>query len=281
MKTFKQEKNKLVIQSTGVMVIEFLLEHFPSFVDYDYTRGMEDRLDAIAHGNLTYETVCDECQKDLQEQIKGIKQEKRENGIVIDEEHRYIIGKFGPVIAKGKKPNIEFIPVKQGIDLNKLERGEYSVKELIDEYGGGKGKYMGKYDGDEVYIKRGPYGNYITYLGKNIGFDDILSEIPIEKIKLSNLVDRIERQRSNPKFGLMRECDKLDAASVKATKQPGIVRDLSEVASIRNGKYGHYIYYKTDKMNKPKFISIKKYEGDYMNDNREKVVEWIQRVFEI
>ena len=34
-------------------------------------------------------------------------------------------------------------------------------------------------------------------------------------------------------------------------------------------------------MNKPKFISIKKYEGDYMNDNREKVVEWIQRVFEI
>ena len=96
-----------------------------------------------------------------------------------------------------------------------------------------------------------------------------------------NLVDRIERQRANPKFGLLRECDKLDAASVKTSKQPGIVRELSEVASIRNGKYGHYIYYKTDKMNKPKFISIKKYEGDYMNDNREKVVEWIQRVFEI
>ena len=145
MKTFKQEKQKLVLQTTGQLVIEFLLNHFPKFVDYDYTREMEEELDAVANGKTLYESVCDGCHKDLQQQIKEIKQEKRENGIQIDENHRYIIGKFGPVIAKGKKPNIEFIPVKKGIDLEKLERGEYTVEELVDEYGGGKGKYMGKY----------------------------------------------------------------------------------------------------------------------------------------
>ena len=33
---------------------------------------------------------------------------------------------------------------------------------------------------------------------------------------------------------------------------------LSDEASIRNGKYGKYIYYKTDKMKRPKFIKLSK-----------------------
>ena len=36
-----------------------------------------------------------------------------------------------------------------------------------------------------------------------------------------------------------------------------IIRTLSETTSIRKGKYGLYVYYKTPEMNRPRFISMK------------------------
>ena len=46
--------------------------------------------------------------------------------------------------------------------------------------------------------------------------------------------------------------------------------------SIRNGKYGHYIYYKTDKMSKPRFLNFKGYERNIMTDSKEDVIKWIK-----
>ena len=55
----------------------------------------------------------------------------------------------------------------------------------------------------------------------------------------------------------------------------GILRVLSEDLTIRKGKYGHYIFYKTNKMTKPKFLNFKGYQGDYLKDNVGDVVKWI------
>ena len=41
---FGNEKNKLVLQPLGLITIEFLVKHFQDIFDYDYTKGMEDRL---------------------------------------------------------------------------------------------------------------------------------------------------------------------------------------------------------------------------------------------
>ena len=40
-------------------------------------------------------------------------------------------------------------------------------------------------------------------------------------------------------------------------KKSNILKNISDVASVRQGKFGPYIFYKTDKMKKPTFISIK------------------------
>ena len=37
-----------------------------------------------------------------------------------------------------------------------------------------------------------------------------------------------------------------------------VLLEISKEASIRNGKHGPYIYYKTDKMKKPKFFALDK-----------------------
>jgi len=43
----------------------------------------------------------------------------------------------------------------------------------------------------------------------------------------------------------------------------GIIRTINDDISIRNGKYGDYIFYKTANMKKPKFISLKGLNKDY------------------
>ena len=47
---FGEEKNKLVIEPTGTIVIEFLIKKFDPLFVYPYTKNMEDTLDEIAKG---------------------------------------------------------------------------------------------------------------------------------------------------------------------------------------------------------------------------------------
>ena len=52
---------------------------------------------------------------------------------------------------------------------------------------------------------------------------------------------------------------------------------LNENLSIREGKYGKYVYFKTKKMKKPKFY---KYTLTEEEDNK-KILEWIKETYNI
>ena len=45
--------------------------------------------------------------------------------------------------------------------------------------------------------------------------------------------------------------------------------------SIRNGKYGPYVFFKTDAMKKPKFYPLKKCGFDYKTCEQDQLVKWI------
>ena len=49
----------------------------------------------------------------------------------------------------------------------------------------------------------------------------------------------------------------------KVTLNTSIVRNINSDISIRNGKFGHYIFYKTHLMTKPKFIKLAGFKGNY------------------
>ena len=53
-----------------------------------------------------------------------------------------------------------------------------------------------------------------------------------------------------------------------------ILRVYNNECSLRKGRYGNYIFYKTEKMKKPKFINIKKCPHDLKNDDGETIVQW-------
>lgn len=269
---FGNEKNKLVIQPVGTLVIEFLIKHFDMFIDYDYTKEMEDNLDKIAKGEMQRGELCQSCNREIMDLINLIKktepQSVKKSGIKIDEYHTYMIAKYGPVIKKKIGDNVTFIPVKKNIDVKKLEKGEYSLSDLVDEIGSQKGKLLGKYNNEEIYLKKGQYGLYTNINGKNKSLN--MLDKPEHEIELKDVINIIEAKPKIP-FGVMKE----ENSAATTQTGNGILRVLSEDLTIRKGKYGHYIFYKTNKMTKPKFLNFKGYQGDYLKDDIEDVVKWI------
>ena len=69
---FGNERNKLIIQPLGIMVIDFLEKHFSSLFQYDYTREMEDDLDKVANGEKIWYTICETCDVEVEEKIQNI-----------------------------------------------------------------------------------------------------------------------------------------------------------------------------------------------------------------
>jgi len=252
------EKNKLIIQDTGKVVIEFLMKNFEEFVDYGYTRDMETNLDKIALGTITPEHLSCECDKLITENISNVvereKEERKKSGhIKIDENHTYMVGKYGPIVKKEQDDVTTWLKVKEGLDIKKLESGGYSLYDVITN---SKKESIGLYNGYDIKVYNGKYGLYTKYMDKNITLTSLGKKE--DEITLQDIVSLIEK----PKLSL--EINKT------------IQRELTNAMSIRNGKYGHYIYYKTDKMSKPKFLNFKGYKGEYMTDSKDDVVKWIK-----
>ena len=59
-----------------------------------------------------------------------------------------------------------------------------------------------------------------------------------------------------------------------------ILRELDENTSVRNGKFGMYVFYKTEKMKKPKFININKCPLNVLEDDEEQVLQWVQKTIQ-
>ena len=232
-RVFGNEKNKLVIQETGKIVMEFLMKHFEDLFSYDYTKNMEDNLDKIKEGNKVWYELCRDCDnqiKDCQSKIKeSDKQEYK-----IDDTHTYMIGKYGPVIKQTLKDDkVVFKSVKKNLDIEKLRKGEYKLKDIIE-----KNKYtknvLGQHDGEEIVLKSGKYGLYTTFKGKNISLKSLQKDE--SEITLKDVIDCLN--------------------SNNTTRNKTIIKEFDDEISIRKGKFGNYVFYKTSKMKKPKFAGL-------------------------
>tara|TARA_Y100000768_G_scaffold388679_1_gene386107 strand:- start:2388 stop:4664 length:2277 start_codon:yes stop_codon:yes gene_type:complete len=225
---FGNENGKLVIEPLGILVIEILIKYFNDIFEYEYTKNMENSLDDIANGNTIWYTLCNECLDQINKLSDGLIKNKEE--IKIDDKHTYIIGQYGPVIKCCENNNITFKKIKDDIDFNKLREGLYNIDELIDTTQ--KQKKIGQINNIDVLLKIGKYGMYFTHNDNSISANKINKNFHDITIDDYNLAIKLNQKSSN------------------------IIREISGVASIRNGRYGDYIYYKTQSMKKPRFIKL-------------------------
>jgi DNA topoisomerase-1 len=242
------ENKKLVIQPIGIIVLEFLLEYYSELFSYSYTKDMEDNLDIIAKGDIKWNDICDKCNNTIDTLSNTITSYNK--NIYIDDTHEYTIGKYGPVIKCKEGDLVTFKNVKKDLDLNKLRNKEYKLEDIIEN--SIPATSIGKYNDDDVYIKKGKFGLYAEW-GENKkslkGIKKNINEITIQDVK--KYID----------------------------SNKNIIKTISDDLSIRTGKYGDYVYYKTKKMKKPKFISVYKFKDDnILNYNEKEIIEKINNL---
>ena len=255
---FGNEKNKLVLQPLGQIVIEFLEKNFNDLFNYNYTKQMEDDLDKISQGNKIWYELCKDCNEQISILIDNLKDESKLE-IKIDENNSYVIGMFGPVIKSKTvidgKNNTIFNKVIKDVDIHKLENGDYKLEDILDT-NHKRSKYnLGKYQGHDVILQKGKFGLYISW-DKNSKTLKELGNQPIESITFKD----IEKY--------------LDEGS-------NIIREISDNITIRKSAKGEYIFYKTAKMKKPVFYNFKGFEEDYKNCDINILKSWLKETHKI
>lgn len=220
---FGNEKNKLIITSLGKSTCNFLISHFPRLFSYEYTKKMERDLDDIA------------CKK-IESATKSFDILKR----VCDECCREI----GENIHKYNSENKEMEKI---IIKNDQSKKSLSLSSSNCEC------TLGTYGGFDIALKNGRFGKYIVWGNNGIHRKSIekthLQNKEVSDISLDEVIRFIENDLT---------IDPLDHPIDKTNE--GVIRVVNDDISIRSGKYGNYIFYKTMKMKKPKFISLKNFE---------------------
>ena len=160
------DKNKLVPTDLGLLVNDYLVEHFTHVLDYNFTADVEEEFDKIAEGQAAWNKVIDSFYKDFKPRVDTAIQESgrftgdRELGTDPQSGKAVIarMGRYGPMIQIGeggdeKNPpkfagipkgmGIETITLTQALDLFKLP------------------KTLGEFDGESVIVNTGRYGPYV------------------------------------------------------------------------------------------------------------------------
>jgi len=263
-KEFGNEKNKLVMQPLGILVIEFLISKFDSFFNYDYTKEMENCLDLIASGKSKLSNLCDKCYTELTNVMKDV-QDLKKFSIEIDNEHILIIGKHGPVIKyinKKDPKKVTFIPVKKNLDLEALKHiPNISLEDVIDD-NNLNSETIGKYKGLDLFIKKGKYGVYAQWGKETKSLKEAFTSIPIEKIEYMDVLKFLDRD-----------------TVLDPSKPVGLVRELNSHLSIRTGKYGDYIFYKKPRTKNPVFLKLNGFDMDYKKCDKILILNWIKQTY--
>ncbi|MFN6335578.1 MAG: type I DNA topoisomerase [Sphingobacteriales bacterium] len=161
------EKAKLFPTDLGLVVTDFLIQHFDEVMDYGFTAKIENEFDEIANGKMSWNNMVGEFYRpfksdvdDTMENADRIRGE-RELGIDPESGKRVIarMGRFGPMVQIGEvneeekprfaklKPNqsIETLNFDEAMELFKLPR------------------ILGDFEDNSVSVSIGRFGPYIAH----------------------------------------------------------------------------------------------------------------------
>jgi DNA topoisomerase-1 len=286
-RTFGEEKDKLVIQPTGILVAEFLLAHFDDCFSYNYTKHLEDELDAIAslpqdQALNTWHEICRRCADEIKERSKPLaKQAKQSFPLADTSEYVLIFNGYGASLKRQQEDgSTEYCKVATDIDLDleKAKRGEYTFSELAWREDNG---LLGTHDSSPVYLKRGKYGLYAewretTYSLKSLSEPIVLRDVVAIIKKKTNTLDKdVAAAMFLPtEVALKTVAPKTDAPK-------SVVRGLRKDLSIRKGKFGNYVFHQTDDMTTPKFYPLNPIKENWQQMDDLELIAWIENTYRI
>ena len=236
------EKNKLFPTDTGIVVTDFLAEHFTNIMDYSFTADVEKQFDDIAEGMLKWNKMIEKFynpfHKTVEDTLENAERAKGERLLGEDPETGkpvYArIGRYGAMVQIGdvddeekpkfasllKDQSIETITYEEAMELFKLPRE------------------VGEYEGKKVTAAIGRFGPYIKWnnlfvsLKKNEGDDPFT-------VDMDRAAELIEAKKE-----------------IEANKYIKVF-DEDKSIQVLNGRWGPYIKFGKKNVKIPKDVDPK------------------------
>lgn len=222
------EKSKLFPTDIGIVVNDFLTEHFANILDYNFTASVEQEFDEIAEGQLVWQEMIDRFYKPFHEQVdKTTKTSARSTGERLlgtdpasGEPVIVKIGRYGPMAQIGTahedvKPRFARLAKGQFLETITLEE----ALKLFD-----LPRKIGKFEDAEVTVGIGRFGPYIrhksAFYSLKKGVDDPMT------VNLERAEEIIREKRLADSQRIIREF----------VEEPDL--------KVLNGRFGPYISYK-------------------------------------
>ena len=235
------DKGKLLPTDIGLVVNDFLMEHFKDIMDYNFTAKVEQDFDKIAEGDEQWKAMLKSFYKEFEPTVEATlnaRSEHKAGERLLGNDPKsgkpvfVKIGRFGPVVQIGtaddrdkpqfaqlpKELSMESISLEEALELFKLPRT------------------LGEYEGETVIIGSGRFGPYVLHDKKYTSLPK--GEDPMT-ITLETAIKLIENKR-------LEETQK----HLKAfTEDPKL--------EILNGRYGPYLSYDGKNYRLPKSLHEK------------------------
>ena len=187
------EKNKLFPTDLGMVVSDFLLEHFGKVMDYDFTAKIEAEFDHIAEGRQLWSKMLDDFYVPFHEivehTIENASRAKGERELGIDPTSGKPVtarlGRFGPMVQIGvsegeEKPKFAKLRTNQSIETITLEE----ALELFR-----LPRNLGAFEGEDVTVNIGRFGPYAQHAGQFYSLKKEMDPYTVELAEVSPLID--------------------------------------------------------------------------------------------
>jgi DNA topoisomerase-1 len=164
---FGSDKGKLVPTDIGMIVTDFLVNHFEEILDYNFTAKVEADFDQIANGKADWSKMMKRFYNSFHPQVEEVRQNaSRESGERIlgtdPKSGRQVsvrLGKFGPMAQIGT-PDEEEKQIFASVPPN-LQLSSITFEQAIDLFK--LPKDLGVYDGEDVLVNNGRFGPYVRH----------------------------------------------------------------------------------------------------------------------
>ncbi|HBX50181.1 MAG: DNA topoisomerase I [Bacteroidetes bacterium RIFOXYA12_FULL_35_11] len=233
---FGVEKSKLFPTDIGMVVNDFLVEHFGDILEYSFTATVEKEFDEIALGKLEWSKMITKFYKPFHKTVvhtmehteRNTGQKLLGNDPVSNKPVYVKIGKYGPLVQMGETDNtdkprfasllkdqhLETITLEEALDLFKLPRE------------------VGMYENKKVVAAVGKFGPYVSHNSKFYSLKKEDNPLTVTLPRSIELIkEKIEKDKNK------------------------IIRQFDDDLSVLNGRWGAYICYKKDNYKIPKKLS--------------------------
>ena len=235
------EKGKLLPTDIGSVVVDFLLVHFPTIMDYNFTAKVEQDFDQIAEGKMKWSKVMKVFDKDFEPTVdQAINQRsehkagERELGVDPKTGRPVFakIGRFGPVIQLGNanekdKPQFAHMPKDMSMETITLEQ----ALELFR-----LPRMLGEYEGEPITVGTGRFGPYVLHKKLYASLPKGMDPMTITIADAVKLIDQKRHEDERKHLRVFTEDMDLE---------------------VLNGRYGPYLCYKGKNYRLPKAMHEK------------------------